>query len=236
MQGSENQVTGFGGGDGGADGLQVTHFTDENGIRVLTQGASDGVSECRNVIVDFTLCDDGVLVIMIELDRVFDGDDMVFLFDVDDVDHGGEGGGLAGTGRPRDKDEATGAEEDVFHGVRQTDLGHRQQVVRDGTHDDTDIASGLEDGDTETAAIAEGETEVHGTILLEFLLVGFGGDGLHEVFTIFRRERWTVQLRHFTMDTKNGWCQGVDVKIAGAFFEDEIQQVGHFIMWHILST
>ena len=228
-------MTGFGGGDGGADGLQVTHFTDENGVGVLTQGASDGVGESRHVVVDFALRDDGILVVVVELDGVFDGDDMVFLLDVDDVDHGGERRRFAGTGRSRDEDEATRAEEDVFHGVWQADLGHGQQVVRDGTHDDTDIASGLEDGDTETAAVAEGETEVDGTVLLELLLVRLGGDGLHEVFTVFGREGGAVQLRHFAVDSEDGRRQSVDVKVAGALFEDEVQQVCHFIMWHNLS-
>ena len=91
---------------------------------------------------------------------------MVFLLDVDDVDHGGKRRRFTGTGRSRDEDEATRTEEDVFHGVWEADLGHCQQVVRDGTHDDTDITSGFEDGDTETATIAEGETKVNGTVLL----------------------------------------------------------------------
>ena len=105
-------------------------------------------------------------MVVIKLDRVFDRDDMVFLLDVDDVDHGRERRRFSGTGRSRDQDEATRTEEHVFYRVGEADLGHRQQVVRDGTHDDTDITSGLEDGDTETAAITESETKVNGTILL----------------------------------------------------------------------
>ena len=57
VQGAENQVPGFGGGDGGAGGLQVAHFADENYVRVLTERVAKAGGEIRDVAADFALLD-----------------------------------------------------------------------------------------------------------------------------------------------------------------------------------
>ena len=57
--------------------------------------------EAGDIHVDFPLRDDGLLVLVVVFNGVFDGDDMhvVALF-VDDVDHRSQRGGLARSGGP----------------------------------------------------------------------------------------------------------------------------------------
>ncbi len=53
--------------------------------------------------VHFALVDQALLVVVQELDRVFDGDHVLFALVVDLVEHGGERGGFARAGRAGDE-------------------------------------------------------------------------------------------------------------------------------------
>lgn len=91
-QGSENQVTRLGGGDGELDGLQVTHFTYHDNVGVFAESSSEGGGETFGVGPHLALGDvadgggDEVL------DGVLEGDDVVVALLVDCLDEGGEGG------------------------------------------------------------------------------------------------------------------------------------------------
>jgi hypothetical protein len=65
VEGAEDKVAGFRRGDGGLDRLEVAHFADENDVRVLTQGAAQGVGERRGVDVDFPLGNDRFLCLWV---------------------------------------------------------------------------------------------------------------------------------------------------------------------------
>ena len=73
------------------------------------KAAADGLGETRHVHAQFPLVDRRLLVRVVELDRVFDRDDMVVEVLVDVVDHRRQRGGLAGARRPRDQDQSRGA-------------------------------------------------------------------------------------------------------------------------------
>ena len=76
VQRGKHQVAGLGRGDGRGDGLQVAHLADQDDVRVLAQGGPQGVGETRGVGADLALVDDALLVLVEELDRVLDGDDV----------------------------------------------------------------------------------------------------------------------------------------------------------------
>ena len=61
VQGGEDQVAGFGGGDGGAGGLQVAHFADQDDVRVLTQHVPQAAGEVGHVAADLALLDDALV-------------------------------------------------------------------------------------------------------------------------------------------------------------------------------
>ena len=51
VQGAEDQVARFGGGDGRLHRLQVAHLADQDHVRVLAQRAAQGLGEVRDVHV-----------------------------------------------------------------------------------------------------------------------------------------------------------------------------------------
>ncbi len=77
VQRAEDDVAGFGRGDRRLDRLQVAHFAHEDHVRVLSQRAANGLGERRHVDADLALVHRTLLVLMVELDRVLDRDDVV---------------------------------------------------------------------------------------------------------------------------------------------------------------
>ena len=77
VQRAEDQVAGLGGLDGDGDRLQVPHLADEHDVRVLAQRGAQGLLEAVGVGADLALVDQALLVLVDELDRVLDGDDVV---------------------------------------------------------------------------------------------------------------------------------------------------------------
>jgi hypothetical protein len=76
VHGAEDQVAGLRRTNGGLDGLEVSQLTDEDHVRVLTQGTAQGFGEARHVDAHLALVDHRLLVVVVVLDRVFDGDDV----------------------------------------------------------------------------------------------------------------------------------------------------------------
>ena len=72
MQGSEDQVTRFCGGQRQTDGFQIPHFTHQNDVRIFPQRGTQGVTEAEGVAVDFPLVDQAAFVLMDEFDWIFD--------------------------------------------------------------------------------------------------------------------------------------------------------------------
>ena len=91
---TEDQVAGFSGRHSGADSLDIAHFAYQDHVRVLTEGAADGLGEARHVIADLTLGDERLGRLVVEFDRIFNRDYVYAALVVDDVQHRGEGSGL----------------------------------------------------------------------------------------------------------------------------------------------
>src|SRR5829696_7470370 len=87
MQSCESQVARFSDPECHLDGFKITHFTDQYNIRVLAECGSKCRSERVGVSRHFTLVHNAILVIVKELDRVLDREDMLVPIDVDLVDH-----------------------------------------------------------------------------------------------------------------------------------------------------
>src|SRR6202451_2084574 len=57
--------------------------------------------------MEFALVHQAVFVHVHKLDGILNGQDVIVALAVDFVDHGGEGGGFSGTGRPRHQHQTT---------------------------------------------------------------------------------------------------------------------------------
>ena len=96
VQSRHHEVTGFRSGERRLDGFGVAHLTDQDDVGVLTHGGAQCCRPVGSVGAEFTLVDDGHLVVMDDFDRVLDRQDVNGTGLVDRVDHRGEGRGLAG--------------------------------------------------------------------------------------------------------------------------------------------
>ena len=92
VEGAEDEVTGFGGGDGELDGFEVAHFTDHDDVGVFAKGASESGCEASGMGVDFALGDVALVGFDDVFDGVFEGDDVIFSGAVYLVDESGERG------------------------------------------------------------------------------------------------------------------------------------------------
>ena len=86
--------------------LGITELADQDHVGVLTQGAAKRGEVRLRVDPDLTLVDDAALVVVQDLDRVLDRDDVLPPRLVDVVDDRGERGRLAGAGRAGYEHEA----------------------------------------------------------------------------------------------------------------------------------
>lgn len=116
VQGADDQVAGGGGVDGGADGVGVAHFSDDDDVGVVPQGSGDRHVEGADVGAEAALRHDGFFVGMDVFDGVFDGEDVHGFMGVDPVDEGGHGGGFSAAGH-------TGHEEQSVMEIGQFDHG-----------------------------------------------------------------------------------------------------------------
>ena len=76
VQRREHEVAGLGGDERRLDRLGVAHFADEDDVGVLAQRAAQARRVRRRVEADFALRDDRLRVLVHELDRVFDREDV----------------------------------------------------------------------------------------------------------------------------------------------------------------
>src|SRR6266851_396299 len=104
MNGSENKVAGERGLDSDLRGFLVADFADHDLIGIVTQNGTQAAREGKTLfLVDGDLRDAAKLI----FDRIFDGDDFVFV-GLDLVNGGVESGGLARTRRAGNQDHSVG--------------------------------------------------------------------------------------------------------------------------------
>src|SRR6185503_17835865 len=86
VQCAKDEMTRFRGFEGDRDRLEISHFTDQNDIGIFAERRTKGSAERAGMRVYLTLVDKAALILMDELDRVLDGDDMVGPRHVDVID------------------------------------------------------------------------------------------------------------------------------------------------------
>ena len=125
--------------------------------------------EARRVRVQLPLVDGRFLVRVEELDGVFDGDDVVSLRLVDEVDDGGQRRGLARARRARHQHDAVLQVGDLLQDGRQVEVRPLRRRVGDDAHDDGVRAALHEDVDAEAREARGTEREVGRAELLKVL-------------------------------------------------------------------
>ena len=99
VQGSENEMSGFGGAHGQLDGLQIPHLTHQDHVRVFAQSCAQGVSKAAGVFIQLALVNKTFVAFVGELDWIFDGEDVLAAGVIDVIQQSRQGCRLAGSGR-----------------------------------------------------------------------------------------------------------------------------------------
>src|SRR5712664_2536263 len=110
--------------------------------------------------MNFALIDEALLVIVKKLDGVLDGDHVLFALAVDLVQHGGERGGLAGTGRASNEHEATGLVAEPLNDQGQTQGIKSLDFPGNRTKDRANRAALIEAIASETRQVFQSEGKV----------------------------------------------------------------------------
>ena len=227
MERAEHEVARFGGGDGRADRLEVAHFAHEDHVGVLAERTADGLGEARHVRADLALRDERLAGGVVEFNRVLDRDDVHAALAVDDVDHRGEGGGLAGTRRTGHEDEPARLEEELLHRLREADLLKGEQGGGNHAEHAAPALALLEHGHAETRAVLVRKREVGAAVLLDL------GDllGRHhlvaELIGVLLRERLVGDGHELAVDAELGRHERTHVQVARTFVDRRLQKVPH---------
>ena len=169
VQGREHEVAGLGGRQGGRDRLGVAQLADEDHIGVLAQHATQGLGERIGVTTHFALMDQCALGLVVELDRVFDRDDVRRHQLVDDVDHRRESRRLARPGRAGEQHEPARAQREIAGDRRSPQLLERVHPVGDVAQGDRDRPELAVDVRAEASDAGRGVGEVDLAVLQELL-------------------------------------------------------------------
>src|SRR5450759_4584403 len=225
VEGGEHQVAGLSRGQSGLDGLEVSHLTDQYDVGVLAQGVLQGVGERVRVRAHLALVDDALLVQVEELDRVLDGDDVLFPGGIYQVHDGGEGGGLALAGRAGHQDEPPGQPRELLDDHRQHQLFDRLYPVGDDPESRADAVP-LEVGvHAEACAAGDRVGKVELQVGLEGLALAGGEDAVHHLTSVIAGQLRHVHALQHTVDPEHRRHAYRDVQVGSAPLDHFLQHL-----------
>src|SRR3954447_19319887 len=98
-------MSGFGRRNREAHRRRIAHLADDDHVWRLADGSPERGGIVRDIHPELLLFHEALVVLMLELNRILDGDYVSAVSPVDLSNQGGERRRLAGTGRPADHDE-----------------------------------------------------------------------------------------------------------------------------------
>ena len=232
VQGCQAQVAGLGKLHRIFHGLPGPDLTDQDDVRGLPQGVFQGHLEALGVDPHLTLGHNTALVLVHEFDRVLDGNDVPATVPVTMPQHGGQRGGLTGTGGAHEDDQASLGHGQVLGDVRQGQIINLGNLYFDPTqHHATQVAL-EESADPETADTpgTDGKIALVGGIELRALLV------IHRAidkFTgLFRSEGILGDRQNLAVDLHAGRHTRRDKQVRTALLHHQPQQ---FFKFHLFT-
>src|SRR6266481_6634570 len=122
--------------------------------------------------MNFALIDEALLVVMKKLDRVLDGDHVLFAFAVDFVQHGSERGGLTGTRRAGDEHEPARLVAEPLDDQRQAQSIKAFDFPGNRAEDRANRAALIEAIAAEARQVLQTKREVQLQVFLEAMFLG----------------------------------------------------------------
>jgi hypothetical protein len=183
----------------------------------LAHRVFQGLPEIAGVGADLALHDDAALVFVQNLNRVFDGDDVVRMRAIHVIDQAGERRAFAAAGWAGRQDQA------AFHvGKIAQDLARQPERLETGdgiadhAHDNADAVALPEDIAAETGNSRQRIGEVEFVTVLELFPLFGGQQTAGNGFCVIRRERPVRKRHEFPIDPARRGAADVQVNVRGA--------------------
>ena len=186
--------------------------------------ARSALREALRVAVDLALIDQTALMLVDELDRILDGENVILPLLVDLVDHRRQRGGLTGSGRTGHQHEAARPLGERREHLRQVQLLEAADLLRNQPVDRADRAALIEHVHAEARQALDAEREVELQRLLESLLLRVGQHAVGELLG-FRRIHVSARQPHeVSVDTHLRRCGGGDMEVRALHLHHRVQQ------------
>lgn len=218
VEGGDDEVAGFCGGEGGGDAVLVAHFGDDEDVDVLAEGGAESGGEGVGVGADLALFDEAELVFEGVFDRVFDRDDHGRAGFKDAAGHGREGGGFAAAGHAGDEDEALAGGAEVCDGGGVAEFVEFRGRVWDVAEGGFDVAACEVGIAAEATDVFDGEGEVEFPVFFEFGALGVCEDGHDEFADAFAVEVDVFEGGEAAVDASGGRGVRGEVEVGAAGF------------------
>jgi len=177
VQGPDHEVAGLGGGERQPHRLHVAHLADDDDVGILAQRGPERPREAHGVGAHLPLVHQRGLHRVHELDRVFEGDDVVGLRLVDQVHDRGERGALAAPGRSADQDDPPVVVQELGEPSGDAQLGEGRGEVGDDAEGGAPAAALMEGVHPVAPHLGDGVAEVELARLLQRLGLPRAQDG-----------------------------------------------------------
>ena len=225
VQSGKTQVASLGKGQRMFHGLLTADLADQDDIGCLTQCVLQRFFIALGIHAHFALIDDGLLVLVYEFHRVFDGDDVAVAVGIAVVDQGCERGGLARARATNEQHKAA-----FLHDQFGQHFGQSQRLPAwyfrlDIAGDDGDLAALLEDVDAEAADVRVGNGQIHFGAFLEILDLFRRHDLVGDLLHGARRQRLSRHGHELAIGLHAGWCPGGQEEVRALFLDHDAQQI-----------
>ena len=213
MQGCKHQMAGFRGDQRRFDGLQVTHFTHENHIRILTEDGFQTIGKGAGILPDLTLVDNALVGGVNIFNGIFQGDNMLALGMIDLVQQAGEGSGLAGAGLAGDQHNTLVEFGKAGNIRRKTQLFKSRDMVVENSDSSGNIALLPEQIDTAAGTVGETDGKILLTDVRDDLVMMRQITGV--ALTVLRCHNIVIQIMQLAVHTDADGDAADNVNIAG---------------------
>ena len=161
---------------------------------------------------------------MHELDRVFDGDNMIVPVEIRMIDHCRERGRFTGTGRAGDKDQALLQHRKFFQDLRQSQFINRQYLRRNRAERGRDAVLLLEEIDAVAHHVRNFIAKIDIEPFFEFLDLSFRRNFINHRFQLVVLQRWKVDPDQIAVDPQHRRVVGREMKIGSFLFRHQLEK------------
>ena len=154
---------------------------------------------------------------------------------VEEVDHAGQAGRLAGAGGAGDEEQAAGADDEALDRLGHPHVLELEELRGNLPHHDAEVAALAEDGHAKADAVRVGDREVGAAFLLNLGLAPVGRDALHQGRGVVWSQDAGLELTEPPLVAERRFLADRDVQVVrpdpdGRFKQllDQNFAVGHF--------